>query len=109
MSVIEGLADGASITASWTDDRRNPLQSDISQTLNTSTTLTLEFIPLFSSHGGQYMCNASITVPVISTVKRSSEPYDIIIQSNIACIESYQYLKADFVLATWPPNLKKFT
>ena len=82
VSVVEGLADGASIAASWTDDRRNPLQSDILQTSNTNTTLTLEFVPLFSSHGGRYMCNASIIVPMISTVKMSSEPYDIIIQSN---------------------------
>ncbi len=79
--MIEGLVDDAVFTTSWTDNTGDPVQSAVAY-YNSSTISTLEFDPLFSSHGGQYMCNASITIPAISTVKRSSEPHNVIIQGN---------------------------
>ena len=82
VSVIDGLVDDALVTTSWTEGRGTSLQADSVQTYNENTTLTLEFTPLLSSHGGQYICTASVTIPAISVVRRNSESYDIIIQSN---------------------------
>ena len=82
--MIENLVDSALITYSWTDNRGDPVQSDVMQLSSTNTTLTLEFSPLSLSDGGQFICTASIMIPGISVVKRNSEAYNIIIQSN-AC------------------------
>ena len=78
-TVIEGLVDDAVVTISWTDSSGDPVESDVMQSNMTST---LEFDPLLLSHGGQYICNTSIIIPVISAVKRSSEAYNIIIQGR---------------------------
>ena len=82
--MIENLVDSALITYSWTDNRGDPVQSDVMQLSSTNTTLTLEFSPLSLSDGGQFICTAFIMIPGISVVKRNSETYNIIIQSN-AC------------------------
>lgn len=82
VTVVDGLADDVILAVSWTDNSGEPVQPDSLQRDSVNTTLTLEFDPLHSSHGGRYTCNASITVPEISTVRRNSEPHDITIQSN---------------------------
>ena len=82
VTVIEGLVGDALVVGSWLDGRGNPVQSDPTQMDSVNTTLTLEFNPLLSSHGGRYTCNVSITISSISTVKRNSAPYDITIQGN---------------------------
>lgn len=87
--MIEGLVDDALLTASWTDINGDTVQSDIMQTSGVNMTATLDFYPLFSSHGGRYVCNASITIPATSTVKSNSEPYDVIIHSNYCITYTY--------------------
>lgn len=82
VTVIDGLVDDALVTTSWTDREGNLLQSDSVQIASVNTTLTLDFFPLVLLHGGQYTCNASVTIPAITSTKRNSEPYDITIQSN---------------------------
>ncbi len=82
VSVIEGLVDDASVTTSWTNNRGEPIQPDFMQTSGINKTATLEFNPLLLSHGGQYVCNASIAIAGISIVKTNSQLYDITIQSN---------------------------
>ena len=83
-SVIEGLIPDAVVSLSWADIRGDPIQRSFMQTSGINTTSALHFSPLLLSHGGQYVCNASITISAISTVKQNSQPYDIITQSK-AC------------------------
>ena len=40
----------------------------------------LHFSPVEASHGGQYICNASITIPELSIAKTSSQAYDVTVQ-----------------------------
>lgn len=81
-TVVEGLTDDALVATSWIDSTGDPVQSNVVQISDVNTTATLEFEPLLLSHGGRYICNVSITISAISTVRRNSEPYDIITQSN---------------------------
>ena len=89
VTVIEGLVGDALVVGSWLDGRGNPVQGDSTQMDSVNTTLTLEFNPLLSSHGGRYTCNASITISSISTVKRNSAPYDITIRSKCSKGEDF--------------------
>ena len=83
VTVIDGLTDDVILDTSWTDNAGDPAQLDSAYTVSgVNTTLTLNFNPLLSSHGGQYTCNASVTITATSTVRRNLEPHNIIIQSN---------------------------
>ncbi len=88
-SVIEGLVDDAILAISWTDSEQNTVPSNIMQVSSTNRTSTLEFTPLLSSHGRRYICNASITVPATSTLKKNSETTDITVQSNVLYLYNY--------------------
>lgn len=82
VTVIDGLEDDALIAASWFDGRGNPVQPDSVQTDNVNTTLTLQFNPILSSHGGPYACNATVTIPEISAARSNSQLYDVIVQGK---------------------------
>lgn len=82
VTVVDGLSDDVIIAVTWADNNGDPVQLDSIWRDDVNTTLTLEFDPLLSSHGGRYTCNASISIPAISTVRRNSEPHDIVIQRN---------------------------
>lgn len=75
-AVVKGLVDNAMLNISWIDSNGDSLEPG-AQTVNTSS---LEFEPLLLSHGGRYTCNASITIPALSVVKRSFENHDVIIE-----------------------------
>lgn len=82
-SVIEGLTDDALISISWIDsDIGDTVQSNAIQLSDVNKTSILEFDPINLSHGGHYTCNASITIPIISTVQISMESYNIITNSE---------------------------
>ena len=83
VSVIEGLVDDATLAISWTNEEQNTVPSTLIEVSSTNQTITLDFTPLLSSHGRRYICNASITIPAISTVKRSSETTGITVRSNV--------------------------
>ena len=53
-------------------------------TSGTTTTLTLTFNPLHTSHGGEYTCRANITIQEISIIDLSNtDSMDIIVQSKL--------------------------
>ena len=52
------------------------------ETSGTTTTLTLTFNPLHTSHGGEYTCRANITVDGISVDVTSSDSFNVIVQSK---------------------------
>lgn len=109
VTVVDGLADDVVFAVSWADSNGDPVQSDSMQRDGVNTTLILEFDPLLSSHGGQYTCNASITVPAISTVRRNSEPHDIIIQSNNNRLSLYCLITIMHLLPVPSPNVEVST
>ena len=85
ITVIEGLTEDAVISTSWTNSRGDLMISDITQVSDVNTTSTLEFMPIMTSQGGSYICNASINISTLSVYKSNSEPYDISIQSEYRC------------------------
>ena len=83
VTVMEGLTEDTIISTSWTNSRGDLISSDIEQVSEVNTTSTLEFSPLQTSHGGSYTCNASIDISAISSLRRNSGSFDIIIQSEL--------------------------
>ena len=71
--VIDDIVDSAVAEISWTDNNGDPVLSDV-----------IQFGPLLSSHGGQYTCRASISVPAISAVKKGSATRAVIVQGNFS-------------------------
>ena len=54
------------------------------ETSGTTTTLTLTFNPLLTSHGGEYTCRANITIEKISIIDLSNtDSIDVIVQSKL--------------------------
>lgn len=82
VSVLEGIVGNVILNSTWTNVSGHPLQSDLTTTHGASASFMLHFSPLYASHGGQYICNASVTVPELSVVKKSSQTYDVIVQSK---------------------------
>ena len=82
VSILENIVGNAILSSTWTNVNGHPLQPDLAITHGASTSLVLHFSPLYASHGGQYICNASVTVSELSIIKKSSQPYDIIAQSK---------------------------
>ena len=56
-------------------------------TANT-TTLTLQFNPLYTSDGGQYSCITNISIPVISITTTNTSVMNIIVQGMYQCNKS---------------------
>ena len=46
-----------------------------------TTTLTLQFIPLHTSNGGQYSCIANVSIPIISITSLYNTSTNVIVQS----------------------------
>ena len=86
VSILVNIAGNAILSSTWTNANGHPLEPDLIITHSASTSLMLHFSPLYASHGGQYICNASVTVPELSKIVQSSQPYDIIAQSKINAI-----------------------
>lgn len=80
VSTLEDIAENVALSGTWTDVYGHPLQQDLTITHGATVSMALHFSPVDASHGGQYICNASITVPELSIVKTSSQPYDVIVQ-----------------------------
>ena len=72
----------------WLDPDNNTITTggDITvgspQRSGTTTTLTLTFNPLLTSHGGEYTCRANITIEDISVDITGSDSFEVIVQSK---------------------------
>ena len=82
VSVIEDLVPHASVALSWIDNSGGSVMPSFLETSGVNTISTLYFIPLLLSHSGGYVCNASITIPDIATVKQNTQSYNVVIQSK---------------------------
>lgn len=59
---------------------------------STLTTLTMMFNALHTSHAGRYICQGSLTSPVLSSTLVKTEDYNITIQSEL--ISGFRMLRA---------------
>ena len=86
VEVVEGLIVRPDVE--WLDPDNNAVATggDITvgspQTSNTTTTLTLIFNPLLTSHGGEYTCRANITIEEILVDITGSDSFEVIVQSK---------------------------
>lgn len=80
VSTLEDIAENSILSGTWTDVNGHSLQQDLIIVNETTSFFMLHFTPIDTSDGGQYICNASITVPKLSIVTAFSKFYDIIIQ-----------------------------
>ena len=95
VSTLEDITENIALSGSWTDINGRLLQDDVTTThAGTTTSIMLHFSTINASHGGQYICNASITVPELSLVKTSTQHYDVIVQRK------YIYIPCGW--STWP-------
>ena len=67
-----------------------------------NSTLNLTFIPLFTSHGGQYTCVATISVPQLSLSVTNSSAVTVSVQSELNVVVMYNL---HYIIFTVPaPN-----
>ena len=84
-SVLEKLVDTAVLTVSWADAMGDVVSEDgidatvIAETVNTTA---LSFRPLYTSHGGRYICRASLDIPELSTSVNTSIARDVFVESE---------------------------
>ena len=75
-------------TLCWLGPDESPVLSEHNITVGTPmvndnvTSLALFFTPLNSSHGGEYTCNAAISVPELSVTLSKSATSDFIVTSR---------------------------
>lgn len=87
VSVISGLVQSVSIMNFWMDTSGNPIVRDyitVEESIdsNIATTISLHFEPLLTSHGGQYVCQASVAIPEIMALQNNSVTTDVAVQSK---------------------------
>ena len=86
VEVVEGLV--VTPDVKWLDPDNNVVATGGSitvgspETSGNTTTLTLTFNPLQTSHGGEYTCRAKITIEDISVDVTSSDSFNVIVQSK---------------------------
>lgn len=89
VSTLEDITENVALSGTWTDINGRLLQDDVTTThAGTTASVILHFSTVNASHGGQYICNASITVPELSLVRTSSQHYDVVVQRK----HIYMYL-----------------
>ena len=86
ISVIEGLVNTSTLQYTWTDAYGSPISGDDirgdSSSLGTSSNISLKFIPLRTSHGGQYVCRAMLRILEIYVTVNSSYTADMVVKSE---------------------------
>ena len=82
ISFIGGLAGDVMISGSWSDNIGNLLQQEDMLPVNENASLMLQFNPLYSSHGRDYFCSASISIPEIAKVRNNTLSERITLQSK---------------------------
>lgn len=101
VTVVEDLVVEPSVA--WLNSNDDPVSGeDITvgntERMGTTTTLTLVFQPLHTSHGGAYTCRASISVAEISLSDLSStSSADVNVASKLVCQE-LSYIQAAWML-----------
>ncbi len=75
-SVVEGLVVNPSVTWMYSDGNvvlgGEEIAVESPEVMSNTTTLTLTFSPLLTSHGGEFVCLASITIKEVSIEDLSS-------------------------------------
>ena len=90
VQVVEGLV--VKPVVQWLDPFSNAIVNGSDFTVGnpvtngTTTTLTLTFNPLHTSHGGRYTCQASVTVNVVSISVSNSTTFDVRLQSKLLVV-----------------------
>ncbi len=80
VSTVEDIVQNIVLNGTWIGANGHPLQQHLTITNGTTASIALHFSSVDASHGGQYICNASITVPELSIVKTSSQRYNVNVQ-----------------------------
>ena len=85
MTVVEHLIANAIRTLTWSGgsvgSTASVTESETTHNGVTSTR-TLTFSPLSTSHGAEYTCHAEISIPAISVTRTASESRAVIVQSK---------------------------
>ena len=99
VKVVDGLVVVPNVV--WMKDTR-PLVNGVNATLTRtmsggSTALNLIFSPLRTSHGGQYTCVATISVPqIMLTTQTTSSPVTLSVQSKL--INQYAWYQLQYLI-----------
>ena len=83
--VVEGLVVQPTVTWIYpTNDPMNELNITVgsAQRNGVSTTLTLIFNPLRTSHRGRYTCQAGVGIPEVSIDVMGNQTFDVIVESK---------------------------
>ncbi len=91
VTTISGLVSNTSIESTWLDQDGKTLRTQSTQ--STSSSLSLEFQQLRTSHGGQYTCVGTVIIPQLSERRNNSASSNIVVESEfIKRIHGYSTL-----------------
>ena len=88
MTTVANLVANADLTVQWSGGgvgSAGVIESATTVSGATSTR-TLTFSPLLTSHGAQYTCQATINIPSINVTKTGSDSTDVMVQSKLITI-----------------------
>ena len=88
VTTLANLVASAELTVQWSGGGVG--SAGVIESANTvsgaTSTRTLTFSPLLTSHGAQYICLATINIPSISVTKTGSNSTDVMVQSKLITI-----------------------
>ena len=94
VKVVDGLVVVPDVV--WMKDGRvvvNGTNTNLTRTVSGgNTTLNLTFYPLLTSHGGQYTCVATISLPQLSLNVTNSSAVNVLVQSVLNTVKCYVLL-----------------
>ena len=86
VTTLANLVASAELTVQWIGGSVNVDGDGVTESAITvngvTSTRNLTFSPLLTSHGAQYICQATINIPSISVTKTSSNSTDVMVQSK---------------------------
>ena len=88
MTTVANLVANADLTVQWSGGGVGSAGVTESATTvsGVTSTRTLTFSPLLTSHGAQYTCQATINIPSINVTKSGSDSTDVMVQSKLITI-----------------------
>ena len=88
VTTVANLVANADLTVQWSGGGVGSAGVTESATTvsGVTSTRTLTFSPLLTSHGAQYTCQATINIPSISVTKTGSDSTDVMVQSKLITI-----------------------
>ena len=82
VSAVEDLVDSTTLLITWTDSDSNTVSSESIGIQSSPRVLSLQFDPIRTSHGGQYTCAASLSIPDLPLNLNTSYMIDIIVKGT---------------------------